>query len=88
MILSLNQLLFPESTVINPPDGFGQHKKQVSPIDVVFSIDESGSMVDNDPKDLRYLAVQVFIEDLNSTSDQAGIVGWNDIAYYQFLPTS
>ena len=85
----------PEPTVISEPtvinltiNGFGQHKKQVSPIDVVFSIDESGSMVDNDPKDLRYLAVQAFIEDLNSTSDQAGIVGWNDIAYYQFLPTS
>lgn len=44
--------------------------------DVVFSIDESGSMSWNDPTNLRHNASNNFIDQMDPTSDQAGAVQW------------
>jgi hypothetical protein len=46
------------------------------PVDVVFSIDSSPSMRDNDPTNLRLNSSKSFVEKLNSTSDRAAIVNW------------
>jgi len=46
------------------------------PLDVVFSIDSSPSMRDNDPTNLRLNSSKSFVEKLNSTSDRAAIVSW------------
>ena len=46
------------------------------PVDVVFSIDSSPSMRDNDATNLRLNSSKSFVEKLNSTSDRAAIVSW------------
>jgi hypothetical protein len=45
-------------------------------VDIVFSIDSSPSMLDNDPTNLRLNSSKSFIEKLNSTSDRTAIVSW------------
>ena len=58
--------------------GYGSGQKANLPADVVFTIDSSGSMVGNDPYNLRTTAVNSFIDMLNTTLDQAGVVSWDD----------
>lgn len=44
--------------------------------DVVFSIDSSGSMSWEDPNDLRKTASKNFVDKMDPTKDQAGVVNW------------
>ena len=58
--------------------GYGSSQKANLPADVVFTIDSSGSMYYNVPTNLRTTAVNSFIDMLNTTLDQAGVVSWDD----------
>ncbi|MDH7597000.1 MAG: VWA domain-containing protein [Methanothrix sp.] len=51
-----------------------------SPIDVVLSIDSSGSMTTSDPGDLRKSAAREFVAGLDLSMDRVGIVSWNTSA--------
>jgi Mg-chelatase subunit ChlD len=44
--------------------------------DVVFSIDSSGSMSSEDPDGLRKNASKNFVDKMDPTKDQAGVVNW------------
>lgn len=57
--------------------GFGGTTETRSPVNVVFSIDGSGSMDENDPNDLRLAAAKDFLDKLDSQKDSAGIVSWS-----------
>ncbi|MGB9901949.1 vWA domain-containing protein, partial [Methanothrix sp.] len=48
-----------------------------SPIDVVLSIDSSGSMTTSDPGDLRKSAAMEFAAGLDLSMDRVGVVSWN-----------
>lgn len=48
-----------------------------SPVDVVFVIDETGSMTSNDPDDERIEATKLAIDELNGSMDQAAAVGYD-----------
>ncbi len=50
----------------------------ITPIDVVFAIDSSGSMTWNDPDDDRLDAAASFLANLDNTRDTAGVVSWDD----------
>lgn len=68
-----------EATIIdNPvsvPDTCSKPEEvQEKPIDLVFVIDSSGSMIDNDPNDFRITGAKQIIDTLK-TSDQAAVVG-------------
>lgn len=47
------------------------------PVDVVFVIDETGSMGWNDPDDKRIDATELAIDELNDSMDQAAAVGYD-----------
>jgi PKD repeat protein len=47
------------------------------PMDVVFALDSSGSMDWNDSGDLRITAAKSFVDKMDSTRDQAGVVSWD-----------
>jgi Mg-chelatase subunit ChlD len=51
-----------------------------SPIDVVLSIDSSGSMTTSDPEDLRKSAAKEFVAGLDLSRDRVGVVSWNTSA--------
>lgn len=51
-----------------------------SPIDVVLSIDSSGSMTTSDPGDLRKSAAREFVAGLDLNMDRVGVVSWNTSA--------
>ncbi|WP_369425448.1 VWA domain-containing protein [Methanothrix sp.] len=51
-----------------------------SPIDVVLSIDSSGSMTTSDPHDLRKSAAREFVSGLDLSMDRVGVVSWNTSA--------
>jgi len=57
--------------------GFGGTSERTSPVNVVFSIDGSGSMDENDPNDLRLDAAKIFMDKLDPQKDAAGIVSWS-----------
>jgi hypothetical protein len=57
--------------------GFGGTSERLSPVNVVFSIDGSGSMDENDPDDLRLDAAKIFMDKLDPAKDAAGIVSWS-----------
>jgi hypothetical protein len=60
-----------ESTFVEP-----------TPIDVILAIDSSGSMDWNDPADERLAAAKAFVDLLDDTRDQVGVVSWdNDIDF-------
>ncbi|HEU4448152.1 MAG TPA: S8 family serine peptidase [Nitrososphaeraceae archaeon] len=65
-------------TIVLNVTGYGSSQKANLPADVVFTIDSSGSMAGNDPYNLRTTAVKSFMDLLNSTTDQAGIVSWDE----------
>lgn len=69
----------PDSTQIKlTVHGFGGTLTETVPIDVVFAIDSSGSMTFSDPSNLRIAAAKSFVDKLNSTRDQGGVVSWDD----------
>jgi len=48
------------------------------PVDVVLAIDSSGSMKDNDPQGIRKAGAKAFVDQLDSTRDQVGLVSWDE----------
>ncbi|MCX8207107.1 MAG: VWA domain-containing protein [Methanothrix sp.] len=58
----------------------GGERPCASPIDVVLSIDSSGSMTTSDPEDLRKSAARQFVSGLDLSTDRVGIVSWNTSA--------
>jgi len=59
-------------------NGTGGTSERSLPIDVIFSLDASGSMRKTDPDRLRVSSSQFFTDKLNHSMDQVGIVSWND----------
>ncbi|HVX03006.1 MAG TPA: Ig-like domain-containing protein [Nitrososphaera sp.] len=75
----------PDSTQIRlTAQGFGGTLTETLPIDVVFAIDSSGSMTISDPSNLRIAAAKSFVDKLNSTGDQGGVVSWDDGINFAF----
>ena len=66
------------ATVTLEASGASETTNTTSPLDVVFSIDSSGSMSWSDPTKLRMEASKNFIDKLNPTTDQVGAVNWDD----------
>ncbi len=50
----------------------------LSNVDIIFLIDESGSMDWNDPKKYRVDAVKYFIDKMDETSNRAGVIGFGN----------
>jgi len=65
-----------ESTLTLKLDGLGVPVKEYRPEDVMFVIDASWSMYENDPYDLRLEAAKHYVDLLNS-SDRAAVVAFN-----------
>lgn len=51
--------------------------QQGKPLDVVFAIDSTGSMSSSDPNNLRKAAAISFLNKMDSSRDQAGVVNWD-----------
>ena len=69
----------PDTTTITiTVTGYGGTIEDTIPIDIVFAIDSSGSMDWNDPSDLRLSAAKDFVDKLDDTRDQVGVVSWDD----------
>jgi len=66
-----------KSTVTIKVTGAGGTSTTITPMDVVFAIDSSGSMGWNDPSDLRLDAAAYFLGKMDDTRDQAAVVSWD-----------
>lgn len=66
-----------ETTITLAVTGAGGTSTTITPMDVVFALDSSGSMGWNDPSDLRKTAAKDFLDKMDSTRDQAGVVSWD-----------
>lgn len=73
-----------ESTITITVTGAGGTSTTITPMDVVFSIDSSGSMTWNDPSDLRLDAAKGFVDDMDDTRDQGGVVSWDTDIDFDF----
>ncbi|OPZ44281.1 MAG: von Willebrand factor type A domain protein [Euryarchaeota archaeon ADurb.BinA087] len=62
--------------------------EEAVPMDVVFCIDSSGSMMWNDPGNLRITAAQTFVDEMSSPPDTGGVVSWDDNIDFTFGLTS
>lgn len=60
--------------------GYSKMSIDLSNVDIVFAIDQSGSMSTNDPNYYRILATQKFIEKLDMDSYHAGILAFTSSA--------
>ena len=67
-----------ETTVTITVTGAGGTSTTITPMDVVFALDSSGSMGWNDPSDLRKTAAKSFVDKMDDTRDTAGVVSWDD----------
>ncbi|MDI9624683.1 MAG: vWA domain-containing protein [Methanothermobacter sp.] len=56
----------------------GASETTTSAVDLVFSIDSSGSMYSSDPNNLRIEAAKNFIDKMDPQRDQVGAVNWDD----------
>ena len=75
----------PENTQVTlTVQGFGGTLTETVPIDVVFSIDSSGSMTTYDPSGLRKTAAKSFVDKLDSSRDQGGVVSWDSGVNFSF----
>lgn len=72
------------TTVTLTLQGFGGTLTETVPIDVVFAIDSSGSMTVNDPTNLRLSAAKSFVDKLDSSRDQGGVVSWDTGVNFSF----
>ena len=61
---------------------------ETTPIDVILAIDSSGSMDWNDPTDERLAAAKAFVDLLDDTRDQVGVVSWDDNIDFTFALTN
>lgn len=73
-----------ETMVTIEVTGAGGTSTTITPLDVVFGIDSSGSMQSNDPSGLRKTAAKSFIDKMDSTRDQAGVVSWDSNIDFTF----
>jgi hypothetical protein len=87
------------SDSINSPDlesskitltvtGDGNPFTIIRPIDIIFAIDSSGSMSNNDPDKHRVSAAQEFIDKVNPYKDKVGMVSWNGDVVFDLLLTN
>ncbi len=67
-----------ETTVTIEVTGAGGTDTTITPMDVVFAIDSSGSMGWNDPGGLRKTAAKSFVDNMDDTRDQGAVVSWDD----------
>ena len=67
-----------ETTITLTVIGAGSTTTTIVPMDVVFALDSSGSMEWNDPSGLRKTAAKEFVDKMDSSNDQAGVVSWDD----------
>lgn len=67
-----------ETTVTIEVTGSGGTSTTITPMDVVFALDSSGSMGWNDPSDLRISASKSFVDKMDDSRDQAGVVSWDN----------
>jgi PKD repeat protein len=49
------------------------------PVDIVFSLDSSGSMSGTDPSNIRISGCQDFVNQLDDSKDRAGVVSWSNV---------
>ncbi|MFX1233917.1 MAG: VWA domain-containing protein [Promethearchaeota archaeon] len=75
-----------KATVTIEVTGAGGTESTITPMDVVFAIDSSGSMTSSDPYNLRLDAAKDFVDKMVDTRDQAGVVSW-DMIYPPTWPT-
>jgi Ca-activated chloride channel family protein len=73
-----------ETTVTITVTGDGGTETTITPMDVVFAIDSSGSMSWNDPDNLRRTAATNFVDNMTSVRDTAGVVSWDDGVDFTF----
>lgn len=69
---------YEETTVTITVTGAGGTSTTITPLDVVFAIDSSGSMSWNDPGGLRKTAAKSFVDKMDAARDLAGVVSWDD----------
>jgi Ca-activated chloride channel family protein len=72
-----NSTLAENATVTISIKGYGGVSEKKSAVDVVFSIDGSGSMEQNDPNNLRIQAAKTFIDSLDPQQDSTGFISWS-----------
>ncbi len=60
----------------------------LSKIDIVFTIDQSGSMGWNDPNNYRISATERFVEDMDETKNRVGLVPFTFSAYVESVLTN
>jgi Ca-activated chloride channel family protein len=65
------------TTVTIEVTGDGGTSTTITPMDVVFAIDSSGSMVWNDPDDDRLEAAKDFVDQMDDARDAGGVVSWD-----------
>jgi Ca-activated chloride channel family protein len=66
-----------KTTVTIEVTGAGGTSSTITPMDVVFAIDSSGSMGWNDGSDLRLDAAAYFLDQMDDSRDTAGVVSWD-----------
>jgi Ca-activated chloride channel family protein len=66
-----------KTTVTIEVTGAGTTTYTAIPMDVVFAIDSSGSMTSTDPDDDRLTAAKYFVDQMDDSIDQAGVVDWD-----------
>ncbi|MEJ2251072.1 MAG: VWA domain-containing protein [Candidatus Lokiarchaeota archaeon] len=67
-----------QTTVNIEVTGAGGTSTTITPMDVVFAIDSSGSMISSDPSGLRRTAAKFFVDQMDNSRDQGGVVSWDD----------
>jgi Ca-activated chloride channel family protein len=73
-----------ETTVTIEVTGDGGTSSTITPMDVVFAIDSSGSMGWNDPSDLRLSAAKGFVDNMDDSRDTGGVVSWDSDIDFTF----
>jgi hypothetical protein len=73
-----------ETTVTITVTGAGGTSTTITPLDVVFAIDSTGSMTWNDLLNLRLDAAKDFVDKMDSNRDQAGVVSWDTYIDFTF----
>ena len=76
------------TTITLTVTGAGSTTTTTVPMDVVFALDSSGSMLVNDSSGLRKTAAKGFVDNMNSSLDQAGVVSWDDNIDFTLALTS
>jgi Ca-activated chloride channel family protein len=73
-----------ETTVEIIVTGAGGTSTTIVPMDVVFALDSSGSMINNDPTNERLAAAKSFVDKMDLSQDYGGVVSWDDNIDFTF----